>query len=370
MPVTLIILALIALVACVGLGAALTAPKDLGSDDDGDRRFLGFVVFTVFTAIFATGFLLNSVKLIGANEVGVKVTFGSVDQKPLLSGLHWVAPWVEVETLPTRPKTFTVTANTRSSENGIITTKLSARWATDKANAADLYLQVRTGDEAEIEYALLSPNMIGATGAYLGGKTNLDIINGTNWVANGSGIETLARTYLAKYGVSIDTVRVISTNPDKDTDANIRRASAIIVEKNIAEQANDVAIAQAKRNLTEANGYKDAADRSHPNPAEPVVSASLGAADEQKHREGHQHVRSALRHRRRPHHHHDQITRDRSCQPHRKRFRATPTANAYTRASPYRNGCGRTRTPRSVPPRSPKRSTGACRRSTGRSPGW
>jgi regulator of protease activity HflC (stomatin/prohibitin superfamily) len=252
-----ITLALFGVLAITGLLVAALKPT---GDYGPNWRRIGTALFVISATVFVTVTLVNSVKLIGANEVGVKVTFGTVDQKPLTSGLHWVAPWTNVETLPTRPKTFTVTAHTRSSENGIISTTMSARWATDRRNAADLYLQVRTGDEAEIESALLTPNMIGAAGAYLGDKTNLDIINGKSWVANGDGIERVARTYLSKYGVTVDTVNIVSTNPDKDTDENISRASAIIVEKNIAEKANDVAIAQATRNLTEANGQKNVVD--------------------------------------------------------------------------------------------------------------
>jgi regulator of protease activity HflC (stomatin/prohibitin superfamily) len=260
---TIISLVFLAVTAIVGIAVAVLAKP---ADRDGYRssdvpvRAIGVATAVFFTAAFLTVFALNSVKLVGANEVGVKVTLGSVDQKPLTPGLHWVAPWTNVETLPTRPKTFTVTAKTRSSENGIIYTKISARWATDKTNAADLFLQVRTGDEKEIESALLTPNMVGAAGAYLGDKTNLDIINGRNWVANGVGIEGVARTYLTKYGVAVDTVRIVEETPDKDTDANIRRASAQVVETNIAGQANLTAKAQAARNLTEANGYKAAAD--------------------------------------------------------------------------------------------------------------
>lgn len=251
---TLISLIIIAVVAAVCFAIALVAR-------DTEVRTGFALVGCLFVLIGSVTFLLNSAKIVGANEVGVKVTFGSVDKNTLKSGFHWVAPWSEVESFPTRPKTFSTVATVRTGENGIITTNLSARWSTSKENAADLFTQVRTGDDKTIEKDLVSPNLSAAAGDFLGDKQNLEVINGKNWRPNAQGIEDTVRDYLSKYGVEVDTVRITKTDPDDATDANIKRASAQVVETNIASQAKLTAQAQADRNLIEAKGLKAAADQ-------------------------------------------------------------------------------------------------------------
>lgn len=272
--ITIIVLFVLALIAL--LLFAVTANAVRRHDDD--TTATAGIIFAVALLALVIFTVCQSVKVIGANEVGVPVTFGRLGT-PLSSGFHMVAPWTEVETLPTRPRTFTTVAKVRTSESGTVAVRLSARWAVQPDDAAALYQQVRTGDEERIQEELIGPNLASAAGAFYGGLTNFTAVSGSNWAANATGTETQARTNLARYGIALDTVQVREVNPDKATEDAIARVSAQQRATNIALEAQKTATAEAKRRSIEATGLAAAAKASSAvTPAE-LASLCLQAAE-------------------------------------------------------------------------------------------
>jgi regulator of protease activity HflC (stomatin/prohibitin superfamily) len=198
------------------------------------------------------------VTIVRANEVGVPVTFGRIGE-PLQSGPHITAPWTDVQTLPTRPRTFQATAKVRTGESGSVTIRMSGRWATNRAAAATLYQQARTGDEDRIQNEIIGPNLVGAAGAFYGGLTNFDAVSGAKWAANAAGSQAIASRYLDRYGITVDSVLVREVIPDKATEDAIGRYAAQQRATNVAIEAQKTAAAEAKRRQIEAEGLAAAA---------------------------------------------------------------------------------------------------------------
>ncbi len=254
---TIIILAVLALIAilCLGLGVAFRRSDDTNDHDSGT----GWIAAGVFFALaFVVFWGAQSFKVIGANEVGIPVTFGRAGNV-IDSGPELVAPWTEVETYPTRPRTMQVVANVRTSEQGHAAVTISARWATSREHARDLFLQARSGDDEKIQRDIIGPNISGAAGAYFGGLLNVDAVNGQNWESNAAGVEAKATQYLDRYGIKVDTVQIRQVKPDGTTDAAISRIAAQQRETQVAKESKLTADAQAAQRLAEATGIKNAA---------------------------------------------------------------------------------------------------------------
>lgn len=201
----------------------------------------------------------QSVKVIGANEVAVPVTFGKVGQ-PIQSGLHLVKPWTEITKYPTRPQTYSVVANVRTNQSGQAAVRISARWATDRDNARELFLQIRKGQDA-IQGQLISPNTQGAAGAFYGGLDNATAVNGQFWEDNAAGVQAKLAAYLAPYGIRVDNVQIREVNPTKATNDSIARVAIQQQQTIVAEESVKTAKQQALQQVAAANGLRDAADK-------------------------------------------------------------------------------------------------------------
>src|SRR5690349_8440682 len=80
--------------------------KSLGS---GGRRAAGTVLTLVSGGLIVIGaatLLSTFIKVIDAGTVGVQHAFGTVSDKPLLPGVHFVPPWSEIERYSTREEQF------------------------------------------------------------------------------------------------------------------------------------------------------------------------------------------------------------------------------------------------------------------------
>lgn len=200
----------------------------------------------------------NSVKIVGANEVGVPRTLGKIGS-PLQSGPHLVAPWTEVEKLPTRPRTVTTVTNIRTSQSGHAAIRIATRWNTDKQDASELYQQARTSDEEKIEKDIIKPQVDGAANEYYGALTNKQATVGTNWTANATGLQVKVQQRLQKYGIHLVDVEIREANPDRATNVNLEQVSAQERLSEVADKSNVTAQKQATQRKTEATGIKDAA---------------------------------------------------------------------------------------------------------------
>lgn len=117
-------------------------------------RALGFVALVV-------GIILpvaTSVRVIGATEVGIPVTFGKIGA-PLNPGFNIVLPWTEITTFSTRLQVSDMNRNTTegdrtgddsvtvlSSEGGELNIDVTVRYTVRPSEAADLFRRVRSMD--------------------------------------------------------------------------------------------------------------------------------------------------------------------------------------------------------------------------------
>lgn len=249
--ITTILLLILAALAV----AALIRARQLPHPDE--RRNLtavgtGIAAFTLLIAFIATFTLVKAV------EVGVPVSFGHVGQ-PMGSGVHFVAPWTDVETYPTRPITVDVHPQVRTADAGKVGVLVSGRWKVASIPAArELYFQVRTGDDDKISQDIVRRNLAQAVGDVYNTVSNVDA---TKREGRADQIHVRARQLLAPYGIDVSAIQLREIEPDPITAQSIADFAAQQRKTQIAQAANDTAVAEAKRRLTEANGIRAAADR-------------------------------------------------------------------------------------------------------------
>ncbi|HLZ44090.1 MAG TPA: SPFH domain-containing protein [Gemmatimonadales bacterium] len=139
------------------LGAATLRGETTGGRSiSGILRILSYVAIAVgvITVLGATTVVIN------AGEVGVRHAFGSVDPKPLLAGIRFVAPWSSVERFSTREEQWPAAGaqveeiEALSSEQMGMHVEVSIRWQIDPQQAPRIYTEI--GDEEQIRGAVLN----------------------------------------------------------------------------------------------------------------------------------------------------------------------------------------------------------------------
>lgn len=259
---TLLVLALVGV--AVGMAVRKNSHKSNARRgdyiDEGEAAFgTGTIIVAALLALIGLVVaLLNMVHVVGANEAGVPVTLGKAGEA-LHSGLNVTAPWTNVETLPTRPKTVTTTANIRTHDAGHVSVVISARWGTSREDARELYLQARSGNDDAIEKDIVTPQVQGAANEFYGTLPNTDAIDGAKWAANATGVSEKAKTRLARYGIELVDVQIREVKPDEATNNALAQYAAQVRKTQIAAEANNTAIKEAETRKTIARGQSDAA---------------------------------------------------------------------------------------------------------------
>lgn len=87
------------------------------SSTDSDVKRFGQYGSAIALSIAIVLTLLSSFRIVPAGSVGVKVLFGTVDSKPIYSGLHIVNPLCSIVTVPVRTMEYTMVA--RSAEGAV-----------------------------------------------------------------------------------------------------------------------------------------------------------------------------------------------------------------------------------------------------------
>lgn len=242
----------------------LRSKADRLRDDayDARRTTRTSIIVAVTTGIIAVAFLfIGTFRTVGATEVGIPVSFGTVGE-PLNPGIHFVAPWVNVETYPTRPVTVELAGDSkivaRTGDAGQMAVEVAARWKVDPTRARDLYLQVRTGDDERISNEIVTKNLRQAVGQVYSVTGNLDAINDRTKVTQE--IKDQLTEQLAAYGITVEDINLRSVEPDEKTAATIAAYASQQQATRIAEEAKKTAEIEAQRRLIEANGLQAAAD--------------------------------------------------------------------------------------------------------------
>lgn len=201
---------------------------------------------------------MSSVNYVGPTDVGVKISLGKVAERSVPSGVHVNAPWTSIETLPKRPLTTEdVTVKARTSEGGSVAVRSAARWHTNETDAASLYLQVRTGDEASISQSVVDKFLGQAIGNTYAKYSNADALNKRTEAERD--LNAALQTFLKPYGIVVDSVFLREVEPDEATARAVSRLTAQANETKIATESVETAKQVALAKVEAAKGIKNAA---------------------------------------------------------------------------------------------------------------
>ncbi|HXG44262.1 MAG TPA: SPFH domain-containing protein [Gemmatimonadales bacterium] len=106
-----------------------------------------------FTALGAILIVMALVVVIDPGQVGVKHAFGTVDRKPLLPGIHLVAPWSSIERYSTREEQFPRAGDeveeiaALSSEQMGMTVDAGLRWQINPMDAPRIFTEIGTEEQ-------------------------------------------------------------------------------------------------------------------------------------------------------------------------------------------------------------------------------
>ena len=110
-------------------------------------------VSLLFMTLAVVSILAALVVVVEPGEVGVKHAFGTVDTKPLLPGIHLVAPWSSVERYSTREEQFpregdrVETIAALSSEQMGMTVDAGLRWQINPMDAPHIFTEIGTEEQ-------------------------------------------------------------------------------------------------------------------------------------------------------------------------------------------------------------------------------
>lgn len=227
-----------------------------------DRQILTISGALSAAALSVTVFLCTFTVVQGY-EVGVPVTFGNVG-KPMNSGAHVMAPWTRVETYPTRPLTVPdVQIKARTSQGGMFTITIGARWSVDRAGARELYFQARTGDEEEITKKIVDKALGQTTQNVYSRLDNAAAINDRAGVEHKL-LDELSKQ-LKQFGITANSIFLREVEPDKATASTIAQLTAQQQATKVAIASQQTATERAKAQRITADGLRAAAAATPPN---------------------------------------------------------------------------------------------------------
>lgn len=248
---TLVALLALATITIVSGVFALTSKSEDARTGYGLTSVATALIGAVWTAVACT-------TVVGANEVGVPVTFGKAGA-PMQSGLQVTAPWTDVKTLPTRAESCTVCTQVRTNQSGSLKVCTTARWAVDRDRARTVYLNTRADAAEGIASKIVAPYQRQASNFVYAKYDNVTAINARE-KAQGA-ISDLLKVSLAAQGLRLDSVMLGEVEPDKATSDATARYAAELLKTKIAEQSVFTAEQEALRKVAEAEGTAAAAKK-------------------------------------------------------------------------------------------------------------
>jgi regulator of protease activity HflC (stomatin/prohibitin superfamily) len=136
--------------------------------------------------------------------------------------------------------------------------EVAARWKVNPADAKELYMQVRTGDDDRISQDIVLKNLRQAVGQVYSATANLDAMNDRTKTT--AAIKAQLQEQLDAYGIEVEDVNLRSVEPDAATAATISKFSSQQQATRIAEEAKKTAQIEAQRRLIEAQGLEQSAN--------------------------------------------------------------------------------------------------------------
>lgn len=263
---------LIGIFLVVFIGAVIAAIILPRVNDDGYHPKRIAIITAVSALVLGLALtFFSTAKIIGPTEVGVPVSFGTVGQ-PMSPGLNFVAPWVDIDTYPTRPITVELSGDqkiiARTADAGQMNVEVAVRWRVLPEDARELYLQARTGDDDFISENIVAKNLRQAVGEVYSVTGNLDSLKDRSQIVQA--IHDKLVTQLQPYGITLGGVdengnpdigvMIRSVEPDEKTASTIALYSSQQQATRIAEEAKKTATIEAQRRLIEAQGLEQSAN--------------------------------------------------------------------------------------------------------------
>lgn len=180
----------------VGIVAALVGIAALFSREL--TKAAGVTAFVGASLVAGICFVLAFSYRLGANEVGVQITFGKIGSVEGPGGLHTKAPWTDVQKLSVYPFTANpVDYTLRNKDGGEFAARFVLRWHTDKARAVALYQQHRTSDEQQITDRVVAPLLSGVASDTAKALRNENVLDAKGTVVE-EGVATMSTLTFAK----------------------------------------------------------------------------------------------------------------------------------------------------------------------------
>ncbi len=235
-----------------------------------DLRFAGGLML----ALAVVGMLADSATVVGARQLAVQVRFGKVQGRPQGAGLHWVAPWNDVEKFDASVQTLKYYQGEKDDDGDCITVRLgnstpacvdvTVQWNINyKGDVTDLYLRYKTFEN--IHDNLVRRQLGSALNEVFGGYDPLAALNTASDVPTVTtkdlqgDVKTALQTDLGT-AIAVDDVVIPLVHFDPDTENRLKSYQQAKADTRIAKQNEQTALAQALANkaLADQTATKDA----------------------------------------------------------------------------------------------------------------
>lgn len=241
-------------------GRARRSNRETSSSRDirGSAKAL-MIVSGILTVVFL---VLSCARIVKGTEVAVKVTMGKVSEQPMDRGLHWVAPWTNVERFATTFQVRDIAIPVSGSDGGTMDANVKVRYrivlkgdnATaddDACSVVELFKTIRSEDRLEELVVDGDTRDVIRTGfrtqpAFLGYTTEQNAI-----VTEAT---TRLRARWDRQCVELDNLTVIGLVPSPTVQASIDQALAA---RQAVDKAEQDKLASAK--AADAEAYKKTA---------------------------------------------------------------------------------------------------------------
>lgn len=254
-----IALVLLGLVALGGLAAGVFGKTRTNSYGDSlPVKRIGFAVAGAALILLGIVSVFTSATVVGARSVGVETSFGQY-KGTLNPGLHFIAPWANVESFSTRVQYLNLDSrdggpNIRVKYDGGGGGNADAvvRWRITEPGAKLLWEKYKTFDNVRDQ--LVDSSSQDSFRVILGGYAPVDAIAGKNIRPVSLAVKTDLTSSVTDDGVYVDSVSLKNVTLDADVQKTLDRAVSAAGLVVVATQEQNRAVIDAQTAKIRENG--------------------------------------------------------------------------------------------------------------------
>lgn len=208
-------------------------------------------VFVIVVLIW----LLSGVKIINPTEVGIKVNFGTAEEKTLESGIHYALfPFADIRTMDTRVVLVEQDGESASKDLQSVFYKVAVSYHINKENMYDIFM--RLGNSDGVKTAVVFP-AISETQKAITSKYNAEEIL-TKREEIKKSIDTDLRVRLEKFNIVLDEVSIVNINFSPEYNKAIEEKQVAQQNALKAQYQKDEAKVLAEKKVIEAEAQAKA----------------------------------------------------------------------------------------------------------------